>query len=55
MRKKKAPASSKTTDRKSPTESVTEADVPVLPAKLEAMQHELEELWKRAAPDAESD
>ena len=56
MRKKKAPASSKSmNDHKSPNESVTKADVPVVPASLDVMQRELEELSKRAAPDTESD
>ena len=55
MGKKKAPASSETTEHKSPTESVTEADVPVLPTKLDAIKRELDELWKSAAPDTERD
>ena len=56
MAKKKAPPSSEAKPKgKSAIEPATKADVRMLSVRLDSMQRELEELWKRTAPDTELD
>ena len=56
MPKKKAAAKSKATPKREPaSESATKADLRILSARLDVLERDLKELWKRTAPDTELD